>query len=60
MNDRIAELIRESRAEEIPTAIREGSYYDMQTLTQALIELAIAGLVDRETATTQRRTRTTS
>ena len=51
VNDRIAELIRESRAEEIPAAIREGSYYDMQTLTQALIELTIAGLVDRETAT---------
>jgi len=51
VNDRISELIRESRAEEIPSAIREGSYYDMQTLTQALIELAIAGRVDRETAT---------
>ena len=51
VNDRIAELIRESRAEEIPAAIAEGSYYDMQTLTQALLELTIAGLVDRETAT---------
>ena len=51
VNDRIAELIRDSRAEEIPSAIRDGSYYDMQTLTQALIDLAINGLVDRETAT---------
>ena len=51
VNDRISELIRESRADEIPSAIREGSYYDMQTLTQALIELTIAGLVDRDTAT---------
>ena len=51
VNDRIAELIRESRADEIPSAIRDGSYYDMQTLTQALIDLALAGLVDRETAT---------
>ena len=51
VNDRIAELIRDSRADEIPSAIRDGSYYDMQTLTQALIDLAIDGLVDRETAT---------
>jgi twitching motility protein PilT len=50
VNDRIAELIRESRTEDIPTAIREGSYYDMQTLAQALIDLTIRGLVDRETA----------
>ena len=51
VNDRIAELIRESRTDEISAAIREGSYYDMQTLNQALLELTIAGLVDRETAT---------
>jgi len=51
VNDRIAELIRESRSEEIPEAIRDGSYYDMQTLTQALLDLAIRELVDRETAT---------
>jgi twitching motility protein PilT len=51
VNDRIAELIRESRTEEITGAIRDGSFYDMQTLTQALIRLALDGLVDRETAT---------
>ena len=51
VNDRIAELIRDSRADEIPSAIRDGAYYDMQTLMQALIELALNGLVDRETAT---------
>jgi twitching motility protein PilT len=51
VNERIAELIRDSRAEEIPSAIRDGSYYDMQTLTQALIDLTIEGLVERETAT---------
>ena len=51
VNDRIAELIRESRAEDIPAAIKDGDYYDMQTLTQALIDLALGGLVDRETAT---------
>jgi twitching motility protein PilT len=50
VNDRVAELIRESRSEEIPAAIRDGSYYDMQGLPQALIELTLAGLVDRETA----------
>jgi twitching motility protein PilT len=51
VNDRIAELIRESRSEDIPAAIKDGDYYDMQTLTQALIDLALRGLVDRETAT---------
>ena len=51
VNDRIAELIRESRADEIPSAIRDGAYFDMQTLTQALIDLTVDGLVDRETAT---------
>jgi twitching motility protein PilT len=50
-NDRIAELIRENRAEEIPAAIAEGSYYDMQTLTQALIDLVMEDLVDRGVAT---------
>ena len=51
VNDRIAELIRESRVDEIPSAIRDGAYFDMQTLTQALIALTVDGLVDRETAT---------
>jgi twitching motility protein PilT len=50
-NDRIAELIRENRADEIPDAIAEGAYYHMQTLTQALIELVMEGLVDRDVAT---------
>jgi twitching motility protein PilT len=50
VNDRIAELIRENRTEDIPSAIRDGTYYDMQTLTQALLELTLGGLVDRETA----------
>jgi len=49
-NDRIAELIRENRAEEIPAAIAEGSFYDMRTLANALIELVLEGLVDREVA----------
>jgi twitching motility protein PilT len=51
VNDRIAELIRESRSEDIPAAIKDGEYYDMQTLTQALLDLTIRGLVDKDTAT---------
>jgi twitching motility protein PilT len=51
VNDRIAELIRESRSEDIPAAIKDGTYFDMQTLTDALLDLTIRGLVDRETAT---------
>jgi twitching motility protein PilT len=50
VNDRVSELIRESRSEEIPTAIRDGEFYDMQSLTQALIDLTLAGLVEREPA----------
>ena len=49
-NSRISDLIRESRAEEITDAITEGQFFDMQTFTQALIELVVAGEVDRETA----------
>jgi len=49
-NDRIAELIRENRADEIPAAIAEGTFYDMVTLNSALIELVVDGLVDREIA----------
>jgi twitching motility protein PilT len=49
-NSRIADLIRESRAEEISDAIAEGQFFDMQTFAQALIELVVAGEVDREVA----------
>jgi twitching motility protein PilT len=49
-NDRIAELIRENKSEEIPDAIADGSYYDMRTLTEALIELVLDEIVDREVA----------
>jgi len=49
-NSRIAELIRESRAEEISDAIAEGQFFEMQTFAQALIELVVAGEVDREIA----------
>jgi twitching motility protein PilT len=49
-NDRIAELIREDRSDEIPAAIAEGSFYDMRTLSEALIELVIDEYVEREVA----------
>jgi twitching motility protein PilT len=49
-NNRIADLVRENRADEIPDAIQEGSYFNMQTFSQALIALVCSGLVDREVA----------
>ena len=49
-NARVQELIRENRPEEVPEAIAEGSFFQMQTLTQALIDLVVAGEVDDETA----------
>jgi twitching motility protein PilT len=50
VNTRIADLIRENRPEEITDAIGEGSYFDMQTFDQALLELVADGAVERETA----------
>jgi len=50
VNDRVAELIRENETEALPSAIKDGTYYDMQTLTQALIDLTMANLIDREEA----------
>jgi twitching motility protein PilT len=49
-NARIAELIRERRADEIPDAIEDGEFFEMQTFSKALIRLVLDGLVDRETA----------
>jgi twitching motility protein PilT len=49
-NARIADLIRESKTEEIPEAIAEGSFFDMQSFTKALIDHVVAGNVDRELA----------
>jgi len=49
-NSRIQELIRESKPEYIPEAVDEGAFFQMQTLTQALITHVIAGTVDHETA----------
>jgi twitching motility protein PilT len=50
MNNRIADLIREAKTEEIPEAIAEGAFFHMQTFTQALIEHVLSGQVDREVA----------
>jgi twitching motility protein PilT len=49
-NARIAELIREERADEISDAVAEGSFFEMQTFQQALIEHVLAGRVEREVA----------
>jgi twitching motility protein PilT len=49
-NARIAELLRDNKAEEIHDAIEEGSFFHMQTFSQALIELVTSGEIDRETA----------
>jgi twitching motility protein PilT len=49
-NSRIADLIRENKPEFIHEAIADGTFFDMQTLSNALIDLVLAGDVDRETA----------
>ena len=49
-NARIAELLRENKADEIHDAIEEGSFFHMQTFSQALIALVTSGEIDRETA----------
>jgi twitching motility protein PilT len=49
-NARIADLIRESRPDEIPDALEEGEFFDMQTFAQALIKLVLSGEIDREVA----------
>jgi twitching motility protein PilT len=49
-NARIAELIRERRTDEIPDAIDDGEFFEMQTFSKALIGLVLEDLVDRETA----------
>jgi twitching motility protein PilT len=50
VNARIADLIREGRADEISDAIAEGDFFEMQTFTHALIEHVLAGKVDAEVA----------
>jgi twitching motility protein PilT len=50
MNARIADLIREGRADEITDAVAEGEFFGMQTFTQALIKHVLSGAVDGEVA----------
>jgi len=49
-NARITELIREERTDEIAEAVAAGSFFEMQTFQQALIEHMLAGRVEREVA----------
>jgi len=49
-NARIADLIRDGRPDEITDAVADGEFFDMQTFSQALIGLVLAGVVERETA----------
>ena len=49
-NARIAELIREDRADEILDAIAEGEFFEMQSYTRALLDHVLAGSVDRDVA----------
>src|SRR6266540_737568 len=49
-NTRIADLIRENKPEAITDAIEEGAFFDMQTFSNSLIDLVVAGIVDQETA----------
>jgi len=50
MNARISDLIREERTEEIPDAVADGAFFEMQTFQHALIEHVLAGTVEREVA----------
>jgi twitching motility protein PilT len=49
-NARVADLIRDDKAEDIHEAIAEGAFFHMQTFSQALIELVLMGEIDREVA----------
>jgi twitching motility protein PilT len=49
-NARIQELIRENKPELVPEALAEGAFFQMQTLTTALIGLVVSGDVDEGTA----------
>jgi twitching motility protein PilT len=49
-NLRIADLIRDATIDEIDEAIEEGSFFDMQSFTKALIDHVLAGTIDREVA----------
>ena len=49
-NSRIADLIRDNQPESGIDAIEEGAFFDMQSFTQALLDLVVTENVDREIA----------
>ena len=49
-NNRIQELIRDNKPEYVSEAISEGAFFQMQTMTKALIDHVVRGDVDQETA----------
>jgi twitching motility protein PilT len=49
-NSRIADLIRDNQPESITDAIEEGAFFDMQSFTQALLDLVVTENVDQEIA----------
>ena len=49
-NSRIADLIRDQKVEEVPDAIAEGEFFDMQTFTDALIEFVLSDEIERDVA----------
>jgi Tfp pilus assembly ATPase PilU len=49
-NARIADLIRDNKPDEITEAIAEGDFFQMQTFSDALIQLVLEEKVDREVA----------
>src|SRR5919206_180049 len=49
-NARIADLIRDNKTEEIPDAIEEGAFFQMQTFEQALIDLVVSGAIEEDVA----------
>ena len=55
-NARITDLIREERTEEIPDAVAEGGFFEMQTFQQALIEHVLAGASSARSRRTRPRT----
>jgi twitching motility protein PilT len=49
-NARVSDLIRDNRADEIHDAIADGSFFDMQTFSHALIELVVSERVELDVA----------
>ncbi|HMJ00727.1 MAG TPA: PilT/PilU family type 4a pilus ATPase [Gaiellaceae bacterium] len=52
VNARIADLIRDDKADEMHEAIEEGAFFHMQTFKQALMALVVSGEIDRDEAAT--------